>query len=116
MYTNIGMEDCINQLSAYHLDPSTLTTYPHLNPTAITKVISLVMNNNQMRFGEIIVKQHKGIAMGMSLAPKVANLYVSIFEAQHISANPPSHLSILRQFINNRLGIWLTDPNSTIDK
>jgi hypothetical protein len=53
------------------------------------------MNNNCMRFGEIIVKQHKGIAMGMSPAPTIANLYVAIFEAKHILSNPPRHLSFL---------------------
>ena len=43
MYTNIETEDCIDWLSEYLLDPSTLATYPDLIPTATTEAISLVM-------------------------------------------------------------------------
>jgi hypothetical protein len=95
MYTNIETEDCIDRLSTYLLDPSTVATYPHLTPTAITEAISLVMDNNHMHFEEIFVKQHKCIAMGMSPVPTIANLYVSIFEAKQIASNPPLHLSFL---------------------
>jgi hypothetical protein len=95
MYTNIETEDCINRLSEYLLDPSTLATYPYLIPTATTEAISLVMKSIRMRFGDVIVRQHKGIAMGMSPAPSIANLYVSIFEEKHIVKNPPRHLSFL---------------------
>ena len=77
---------------------------------------SLVINNNRMRFGEIIVKERKDIAMGMSQAPTIAKLYVSIFEAKQILSNPPRHLSFLWRFINDGFGIWLTDPDLKIDE
>ena len=77
MYSNIETEDCINRLSEYLLDPIT-------PPPAITEALSLVMLNNRMRFNNIVVKQHKGIAMGVSPASTIANLYVSIFEKQHL--------------------------------
>ncbi len=69
-----------------------------------------------MRFDNIIVEQQKGIAMGMSPAPTIANLYVSIFEEQYLPPCTPRQLSFLRQFINNGLGIWLTDPDPTTDE
>ncbi len=116
MYTNIGTEDCINRLSAFLYNPTTLTSYPHLNPTAITEALSLVMLNNRMRFDSIIVEQQKGIAMGMSPAPTIANLYVSIFEEQYLPPGTPRQLSFLQQFIDNGLRIWLTDPNPTTDE
>ncbi len=34
--------------------------------------------------GDIIVKQLSGIAMGMSPAPTIANLYVAIYEEMHV--------------------------------
>ena len=95
MYANIETNDCINRLSEFLLDPTTLTAYPYLTPTAITEALSLVMLNNRMGFNNIVVEQHKGIAMGISLAPTTANLYVSIFEERHISSGNPCHLSFL---------------------
>jgi len=85
MYTNINTEDCISRLSSFLLDPQTKITYPHLCPQALVEALTLVMNNNRMRFGELIVEQHKGIAMGMSPAPTIVNLYVAIFEAAHVT-------------------------------
>jgi len=116
MYTNIETKYCINWLSEFLHDPTTLTAYPYLTPTAITESLSLVMLSNRMRFNNIVVKQHKGIAMGMSPAPTIANLYVSILEKQHISSGNPRHLSVLRRFIDDGFGIWLTDPNPTTDE
>jgi hypothetical protein len=69
-----------------------------------------------MRFNNIFVKQHKGIAMGMSPAPTIANPYVSLFEARHISPGNPRHLSFLQRFIDDGFGIWLTDPGPTTDE
>ena len=113
MYTNIKTKDCINHISEFLLNPTTLAAYPYLNPPSIMEALSLVMLNNCMRFNDIFVEQHKGIAMGMSPAPRIANLYVSIFENQHLSQGNPHHLSFLQQFIDDRFGIWLTDPNPT---
>ena len=79
-YTNIGTEDCMDCLSEFLLNPTTLTAYPYLTPTAITEALSLVMLNNRMQFDNIVAKQHKGIAMGMSPALTIAYFYVSIFK------------------------------------
>jgi hypothetical protein len=116
MYTNIDTQDCISRLSEYLLAPSTLAAYPYLAPIATTEALSLVMLNNRMRFNDIIVKQHKGIAMGMSPAPTIANLYVSLFEASNILPGNPRHLSYLRRFIDDGIGIWITDPDPLIDE
>ena len=54
--------------------------------------------------------------MGMSPAPAIANQYVSLFEARHILPGNPRHLSYLRRFIDDGVGIWLTDPDPLIDE
>ena len=95
MYTNIETEDCIKRLSSFLLDPTTIAAYPYLTPIATTEALSLVMLNNRMQFNNTIVEQHKGIAMGMSPAPTIADLYVSLFEAEHISPGNPHHLFFL---------------------
>jgi hypothetical protein len=69
------------------------------------------MYNNRMKFGDLFIHQHKGIAMGMAPAPSIANLFVAIYEETHISQFPSSSLRFLRRFIDDGFGIWLRDPD-----
>jgi hypothetical protein len=48
------------------------------------KTMEIVMKNNQMQFDDLIYHQIRGVAMGMSPAPTIANLYVVIYELNHI--------------------------------
>ncbi len=50
----------------------------------LLEALELVMFNNCMRLGDIIVKQNSGIAMGLSPVPTIANLYVAIYEEAHV--------------------------------
>ena len=54
--------------------------------------------------------------MGMSPAPTITNLYVSLFKAGNISPGNPRHLFFLRLFIDDGFGIWLTDPDPLTDE
>jgi hypothetical protein len=74
------------------------------------------MYNNRMRFGDVLVKQISGIAMGMSPAPTLANLFVAIYKDEHILPFIPTIVKYLRCFFNNRFGIWLHDPDPAIDE
>ena len=74
------------------------------------------MFNNRMRFGDIIVKQLSGIAMGMSPAPTIANIYVAIYEEMHVLNFVPSTVRYLRHFVDNGFGVWLHDPDPTVDE
>ena len=73
------------------------------------------MHNNRMRFADVLVKQISGIAMGMSPAPTIANLFVAIYEAEHVLPFIPSVVKYLRRFIDNGVGIWLHDPDPSVD-
>ena len=42
------------------------------------------MRNNRMRFGDLIVKQIRGIAMGMSPAPPIVNIDVALHEEREV--------------------------------
>jgi hypothetical protein len=68
-----------------------------------------------MRFGDIIVKQLRGIAMGMSPAPSIANLYVAIHELKSILQHVGSFIFFLRRFIDDGFGVWLHDADPLVD-
>ena len=72
------------------------------------------MTNNRMRFGDIVVKMIKGIAMGMSPAPTIANLYFAIHESANILGRFES-LDYYQRFIDDGLAIWTHNPDPTID-
>ncbi|KAL7524137.1 hypothetical protein ACHAXR_000450, partial [Thalassiosira sp. AJA248-18] len=74
MYTKIDTDDCIARLTAYLLDQETQARFQHYPAEALIDAIIIIMKNNRMRFGDIIVRQLIGIAMGMSPAPSLANL------------------------------------------
>ena len=68
-----------------------------------------------MKFGDLYAHQIKGIAMGMSPAPSIANLYVAIYERDHLNPCQHTALHFLRRFIDDGFGIWLRDPNPQTD-
>ena len=68
-----------------------------------------------MRFGDIIVKQIRGMAMGMSPAPSIANLFVAIYEASNILRFLNSGLFYLKRFVDDGFGIWVHDADSAKD-
>ena len=59
------------------------------------------MRNNCMRFGDLIVRQLVGIAMGMSPAPSIANLYVAIHKQKELLQFLGSSVLLLRRFIDD---------------
>ncbi|KAL7536823.1 hypothetical protein ACHAXR_007422 [Thalassiosira sp. AJA248-18] len=74
------------------------------------------MRNNRMRFGDLLVKQLIGIAMGMSPAPTIANLFVAIHENQDLLPFLETCIKYLKRFINDGIGIWLHDANPITDE
>ncbi len=79
MYPSINTAQCIARLSEYLSSPEISSKYG-FSPKALLEALTLVMLNNHMWFGVIIVKQLSGIAMGMLPASMIANLFVAIFE------------------------------------
>ena len=115
MYTNINTDDCVASISEFIKNPSTKTRFPHYNTSAPLKALTIVMKNNRMKFGDLLVKQLTGIAMGMSPAPTIANLFVAIHKATHILQFLLSFLMWLRCYIDDGFGIWLHDTDTAVD-
>ena len=103
MYTNIEIDDCFERISTFFS-----TIWDRVECAAVTSVMEIVMRNNRMRF---ICE----VAMGMWSAPRIANLYVAIYEATYILPLLTSFLFFLKRFIDNSLGIWLHDPDPDVD-
>jgi hypothetical protein len=115
MYTNIYTEDCIARIREYLHWEETCNGFSHKNPEAIVDAMSLLMRNNRMRFGDIIVHQTKGIGMGMLPAPTIANLFIAIFEAKHIAPLFDTYLLLLQRFINDRFRVWIHEPDPAVN-
>jgi hypothetical protein len=115
IYPNINTAQCIEWLSNYLTDPNISSRFGY-SPAALLDAIKLVMENNCMKFGDVIVKQVSGIAMGMSPAPTIANLFMAIYENTHVLQYVPNVVLYLCRFIDDGIGIWLHDPDPTIDK
>ena len=93
MYTNIDTNDCIKRLLEFLLQDKHQKQfgYPKL---VLVEAITIVMKNNRMRFGDLTFQQLVGVAMGISPAPPIANIYVAIFELETFSDNlPPIYYS-----------------------
>ena len=115
MYTKINTKDCITRLSKFLLDPGTIFKYPHYPSKALVEALILVMENNRMRFGDIVTQQLAGIAMGMAPAPAIANLYVALFEKDVILPRFKTCLPLYLRFIDDGLAVWKHNSNSIID-
>jgi hypothetical protein len=100
MYTNIKIDNCLERISTF-----LSTIWDKVKCSAITSAMEIVMKNNRMRFGNLIFHQIRGVAMGMSPAPMIANLYIPIYEAMHVLPFLGSFLFYLKRFINDGLGI-----------
>ena len=115
MYTKIDTEDCISRLSKYLSASTTTSRFNHYSPEALITAIKLVLRNNRMKFGDIIVRQLVGIAMGMSPAPSLANLYVALHEERAVLPFLGNCVFYLKRFIDDGLCIWLHDPDPEVD-
>ena len=115
MYPSINTANCLARLTGY-LSKKEISSKYGFSSKTLLEAIKLVMFNNRMRFGDIIVKQISGIAMGMSPAPTIANLYMAIYEELHVLKFLPSPVLYLRRFIDDGCGIWLHDPDPETDE
>jgi hypothetical protein len=110
MYTNIDIDDSIERIKDY-----ISTILPKIEVKAIIEAMDIVICNNRMRFGDLIFHQIRGVAMGMSPAPTIANLYVAIYELSYILPLLDEYLFYYKRFIDDGFGIWLHDVNPTVD-
>ncbi|KAL7536462.1 hypothetical protein ACHAWF_005469 [Thalassiosira exigua] len=115
MYTNIDTDNCIERLSNLLRLAACKAAFPHVVVEALIEALVLVMKNNRMKFGDLFVLQLIGIAMGMSPAPTISNLYVALHEIAEVLPWLQRNLFWLCRFIDDGFGIWIPHPNAALD-
>ena len=115
MYPNIPTDECCERLERWFKLPNQLKWFKKLKVGTLMAAIKLVMKGNRMKFGDLFYKQILGVAMGMSPAPPIANLFVGIFEEENVVGKFAHCIASLRRFIDDGIGVWLHDPDPEID-
>ncbi len=110
MYTNIKIDNCLEQISTF-----LLMIWHNVKCSAIINAMEIIMKNNRMKFGNLIFDQICRVAMGMSPAPTIGNLYIAIYKSTYILPLINSFLFYLKRFINDGLGIWLHNPDPDVN-
>ena len=116
MYTNINTDECLARLTDFLTRLSTETRFPQYLAKALVEALALVMKNNRIRCGDIIVQQLRGIAMGMFPAQAIANLFVAIYEMVVIIPTFKKYLPLYLRFIDDGLAVWEHHSNPSLDK
>lgn len=99
LYTSIPTEVAIDIVLAdlaQHNDPWL---------PAIKLGLQLVMQHNYFEFGDTLWLQRQGTAMGTSVAPAFASLYVAHFEAI-VRREFSAHMAYYRRFIDDIFILW----------
>jgi hypothetical protein len=108
MYTNIDINNSIDQITTF-----LSAIWDKYDCKAVEEAMNIVMQNNCMQFGDLIFRQTRGVAMGMSPAPTIANLYIAIYERDHIIPLICSYLMYYKRCINDGFAIWLYNKDPT---
>jgi hypothetical protein len=109
MYTNIDINDSIKHISTFLAE-----TWDSYDCKAVKEAMEIVMKTNCMRFSNFIYHQILGLAMGMLPVPTIANLYVEIYERNHIiPLVDGKYLLFYKRFINDGFAVWLHDKDPT---
>jgi hypothetical protein len=77
LYTNINQDEAAKTiLSILYKNFNTNKGFCILHPMIIYEFLNFIFDNNYIMFNDQIFKQHYGIAMGTSVAPTIANIYM----------------------------------------
>lgn len=106
LYTNIPHTDGLSALKHFldlRIDDDGLTT------DFIVKMAELVLTKNYFRFEQQYYLQTSGTAMGATMAPDYANLYLGFLEDQYVFNNNPfsDKLVLFKRYIDDCFVIFL---------
>jgi hypothetical protein len=110
MYTYIDIDNSISHISSYLEE-----LWDEYECKAIVDAMEIVMKNNRMQFGDLIYHRICRVAMGISPASTIANLYIAIYKMAHIIPLLDKYLLFYRRFIDDGFAVWLHDLDPTAD-
>ena len=112
MYTNIKTKEALEEI-CNHITVNQ-RKYHHLNPEAVHQALHLVFNNNIFALGDTYWRQISGTAMGTPPAPAWATIFYALHENEMVP-RWSQNLMFYKRFIDDVIGIWLTDPDPEQD-
>lgn len=73
--------------------------------------LHIVMNFNYFQFGDLLLKQITGTAMGTSCAPTYATIYLAAVEDQFLIPKFEQHIRLFKRFIDDGFLLWKFHSN-----
>ena len=111
MYTNLLVDHCCSILNDW-LEEKERLPYPddpNDDPTLVRKAIisglKILMKHNIMRFGDAIILQKEGAAMGLPPTPAYANASFGVHEIGFVDTFLLTNLHYYRRYIDDVFGI-----------
>lgn len=114
LYTNIPHKDGVEALKHFLQKENTMS---RLSPEEIGKLAEIVLHNNYFQFGDDFYLQKTGTAMGSSMAPTYAALFMGKLEADFMNTRQLLP-SVWHRFLDDIFMIWdhsLEDLHEFID-
>jgi hypothetical protein len=96
MYTNIDPFDAIRKITS--ILPA---TSQGIRRSTLVKMIEFVLLNNFFMFENDIYQQKSGLAMGVSCAPIIANLYCAVYEKDMLKYRTGKTLKVYARYIDD---------------
>ena len=113
MYTNIKTEAALQEIGTFITEHQ--AEYPHLDAEAVIAALHLVFKNNIFALGDTYWRQTSGTAMGTPPAPAWATIFYALHERKMVP-RWASNLLFYKRFIDDVIGVWLTDPDPEKDR
>ena len=113
MYNNIDTDHAIMVISAWLDEIGALIDDDFFPVEAIKAAMTIIMRNNIFEWGTLTFLQLIGTAMGTSAACMWATMYYGYHETKVLLPKYGSHLLYFKRFIDDIIGIWLVEDDST---
>ena len=94
LYTNIDIDEGIKACKEILATHRPITDIP--NNSVLIDILRLVLENNNFDFAGRHFLQRKGVAMGSSVSPSVANIFMAQFERKFVFNHPHQPVVWLR--------------------
>ena len=104
MYTSIDSDACLEVISEYLRRPQVQQQFGY-DADCLIEALGIVLRSNVMKFGDVVVKQISGVAMGVPPAPPIATIYFGVKE-ETLLVTWSRPLFFYKRFIDDVFGIW----------
>ena len=115
MYPNTPTDKCCERLERWFKLSNQRKWFKEVKSKTLMDASKMVMKEKSMKFGDLFVKHIKWVAIGMSPAPPITNVFVVVFKEENVVDKLNDCIDSLKRFIENCIGTWDHDPDPVID-